>query len=95
MSAVDQLQALTEKFTTLEAQLQSQSGAGTGASSCAVPGQITVKVYQYQKLHKFVGNHDENMIEDWILDTECAITGQTDADAIDFLLYHLDGAAKE
>ena len=42
-----------------------------------------------------MSSHDHHLIEDWILNAERAIISMTNAKAIDFLLYHLDGAAKE
>ena len=42
-----------------------------------------------------MGSRDDHLIEDWILDADRAITGMNNAEAVDFLLYHLDGAAKE
>ena len=47
----------------------------------------TVKVPREHK-------HD-HLIEDWILDTKRAISSQSKADAVDFFLYHLEGAAKK
>lgn len=94
MTTEEQLQTLTEKLAALEAQMQPQSGASSSSSS-ASPGPITVKVPRERKLRKFAGSRDDHLIEDWILDAERATTGQSDADAVDFLLYHLDGAAKE
>ena len=48
-----------------------------------------------RKLRKFTGVRDDHLIEDWILDTKRGISSQSEADAVDFLLYHLQGAAKE
>ena len=92
-----QIKELTDKLTALEQQLQNQSGATASAtvSSSATPGPITVKVPRERKLRKFAGGRDDGMLEEWIGDATRAIAGQTDADAVDFLLYHLDGVAKE
>ena len=92
-----QIKELTDKLTALEQQLQNQSGATASAtvSSSTTPGPITVKVPRERKLRKFAGGRDDGMLEEWIGDATRAITGQTDADAVDFLLYHLDGVAKE
>ena len=95
MSTTEQLQALTERLAALEAQLKAQSGAETACPSGPAPGQITVKVPRERKLHKFVGRRDDHLIEDWILDADRAITGMSNAEAVDFLLHHLDRAAKE
>ena len=80
-----------------EQQLQNQNGASASASgsSSANPAQITVKVLQERKLRKFAGGRDNGMLEEWIGDATRAIAGRTDADGMDFLLYHLDSVAKE
>ena len=85
--------ALSTKLAALEAQLQGQAGAS--APSAVSPSQITVKVPRERKLRKFAGSRDDHVIEEWILDAERATTGQSEADAVDFLLYHLEGAARE
>ena len=95
MSTAEQLQALTEKLAALEAQLKAQPGTEAAGPSGTAPGQITVKVPRERKLCKFVGSRDDHLIEDWILDADRAITGMSHTEAVDFLLYHLDGAAKE
>lgn len=75
-------QQLLQKVQALEAQ------AGT-------PPNITVKVPRERKLRKFAGSKDDKAIEDWIVDAERAITGQQESEAVDFLLYHLEGVARE
>ena len=96
MTTEDQLKELSEKLAALEQQLQGQTGAGTSAgASSSAPSQITVKVPRERKLRKFAGSRDDHALEDWILDAERATAGHTDADAVDFLVYHLEGAAKE
>ena len=67
------------------------AAGGSGSS----PGEVTVKVPRERKLRKFTGVRDDHLIEDWILDTKRGISSQSEADAVDFLLYHLQGAAKE
>ena len=42
-----------------------------------------------------MGVRDDHLIEDWILDTKPVIRSQSEADAVDFLVYHLEGAAEE
>ena len=46
-------------------------------------------------LKKFAGSRDDGMLEEWIGNATRAISGQTDADTVDCLLYHLDSVAKE
>ena len=84
-------------LVALEQQLQNQNGLSASASdsSSANPGQITVKVPRERKLGKFAGSSDDGILEEWIGDATQAIAGQTDADGMDFLPYHLDSVAKE
>ena len=92
-----QIKELTDMLAALEQQLQNQNGPSASASdsSSANPGQITVKVHRERKLRKFAGSRDDKMLEEWIRNATWAIAGQTDADGMDFLLYHLDSVAKE
>jgi len=80
----------------LEQQLQGWTGASASASaSGASPSQITVKIPRERKLRKFEGSRDDHTTQEWILDAERATTGHTDADAVDFLMYHLEGVPRE
>ena len=96
MTTAEQLKTRTEKLAALEAQLNGDGGpsAATGGSGSS-PGQVTVKVPRERKLQKFTGVRDDHLIEDWILNAKRAISSQSEADAVDFLLYHLEGASKE
>ena len=73
-------QQLLEKVQALEAQ------AGHN---------ITVKVPRERKLKKFACYKDDKAIEDWVADAERAIAGQQEGEAVDFLLHHLEGVARE
>jgi len=96
MTTEDQLKELSEKLAALEQQLQGQTGAGTSAgASNSAPSQITVKGPRERKLRRFAGRRDDHALEEWILDAERTTAGHTDADAVDFLMYHLEGASKE
>ena len=95
MTTADQLKTLTDKLAALEAQLNGGSGSAATGGSGSSPGEVTVKVPRERKLRKFTGVRDDHLIEDWILDAKRAISSQSEADAVDFLLYHLEGAAKE
>ena len=95
MTTADQLKTLAEKLAALEAQLNRGSGFAAAEGSGSSPGEVTVKVPREHKLRKFTGVRDDHLIEDWILDAKRAISFQSEADAVDFLLYHLEGAAKE
>ena len=55
-----------------------------------LPQERSLSRYQ-----EFTGVTDDHLIEDWILDAKRAISSQSEADVVDFLLYHLEGAAKE
>ncbi|CAH3033742.1 unnamed protein product [Porites lobata] len=100
--AVAKMRALCNQLSSLmlvalEQQLQNQNGPSASASdsSSANPGQMTVKVPRERKLGKFAGSRDDRILEEWIGDATRAIAGQTDADGMDFLPYHLDSVAKE
>ena len=84
-------------LVALGQQLQNQNGPSASASdsSSANPGQITMKVPRQRKLGKFACSRDDGILEEWIGDATRAIAGQTDADGMDFLPYHLDSVAKE
>lgn len=93
MSAEEQLTALKQKLEALETKLNQQTASGsTGSES---PQQITVKVPRERKLRRFAGGREDGVLEEWISDAKRAIAGHTEPDAIDFLFYHLEGAAKE
>ena len=79
----------------LEAQLKGTSGSTAAAGSGSSPGKVTVKVQRHRRLRKLMGVRDDHLIEDWILDTKPVISSQSEADAVDFLVYHLEGAAKD
>ena len=92
MATEDQLTALRQKLEALETKLnQQRRGGSTGTAS---PGQITVKVLRERKLRKFASGRDDGILEEWISDAKRAIAGHAEADAIDSLLYHLEGAVK-
>ena len=96
MTTAEQLKTRTEKLAALKAQLNGEGRpplAAGGAGSC--PGQVTIKVPRERRLRNFTEVRDDHLIEDWILDAKRAISSQSKADAVDFLLYHLEGAAKE
>ena len=82
-------------MAALEAQLKGASGSTAAGGSGSSRGEVTVKVPRERKLRKFTGVRDDDVIEDRILDTKRAISSQSETDAVDFLLYHLEGAAKE
>ena len=91
MTTAEQLKTLTDKLAALEAQLNGASGPAAAGGSGSSPGEVTVKVPRERKLRKFTGVRDDHLIEDWILDAKRATSSQSEADAVDFLLYHLEG----
>ena len=84
-----QLKELQEKMAALEAKFQGQPST---AASSAAPSQVTVKVPRERKLRKFAGSRDDHTIEEWIVDAERATSDHPEAEAVDFILYHLEGA---
>ena len=96
MTTEAQLKELSDKLAALEQQLLGRTGASASAgASSAAPGQITIKLPRKRKLRKFEGSQDDHAIEEWILDAERATAGHTDADAVDFLMYHLERVPRE
>lgn len=96
MTTEAQLKQLSDKLSALEQQLQGRTGASSSAgASSAAPSQITVKVPRERKLRKFEGSRDDLVKEEWIPDTEHATAGHTDAAAVDFLRYNLEGVTRE
>lgn len=59
------------------------------------PVQPLVKAPRERKLRKFAGSRDDHAIEERIVDAERATSGHPKAEAVDFVLYHLEGAARE
>lgn len=95
MTTAEQLKTLIEKLVPLEAQLKGASGSRPAGESGFSPGQVTVNVQRERRLRTFMGVRDDDLIEDWILAAKQVISSQSEADTVDFLLYHLEGAAKE
>ena len=54
-----------------------------------------VPVPREKRFGKYGGIRDDRVLEDWIADAERAVRGQTDAEAVDTLLFHLGGVAKD
>ena len=44
---------------------------------------------------KYRGTRDDRVLEDWISDVQRAVRGQWDGEAVDILIFHLEGVAKE
>ena len=41
------------------------------------------------------GMRDDRILENWVADTERAMRGQSDSEAVDSLIFHLEGVTKE
>ena len=92
----DEVARLQAKLEALEAKLQQQGQPDTSASGSGVTApQIKVTVPRERKFGKYGGTRDDRILEDWISDAKRAVRGQTDGEAVDNLLFHLEGVAKE
>ena len=97
----DQLTILANRLKDLEAQLGQLgpatqpdfTGASNGSGSAAPA--IRVSVPREKRFGKYGGARDDRVLEDWISDAQRAVRGQTDAEAVDTLIFHLEGVAKE
>ena len=99
--ATDTLETLQDRLKQLEDQLlqlnaAGQTGAtGPSASSTGAQSTIRVSVPREKRFGKYGGTRDDRVLEDWIADAERAVGGQMNAEAVDTLLFHLEGVAKE
>ena len=84
----DTIKALSDRLKELETQLAQQPAPGNIQT-------IKVKVPKERRLRKYEGVRDDRQLEDWIADATRAVQGQDPPDAVDFLVYHLEGAAKD
>ena len=95
MSLEDQVAALTTKLAQMETMLQgSGPQPGTTAASGATPA-IDVTVPRDRKFGKYGGARDDRVLKDWISDAQRAARGQPDREAVENLVLHLEGVAKE
>lgn len=99
--ATDTLKTLQDRLKQFEDKLLQLNVGGhpqaTGLSTSSTGAQPTiwVSVPREKRFGKYGGIRDDWVLEDWIADTERAIRGQTDAEVVDTLLFHLEGVAKE
>lgn len=97
----DTLVILQNRLKELEDRLLQLNAAGqaeaTGASGSSTGAQQTVRVTvpREKRFGRYGGTRDDRVLEDWIADAERAVRGQSDAEAVDTLLFHLEGVAKE
>ena len=100
MAAEEQLATLTAKLKDLETQLGQLTEAtqpattAPGTSTSATPS-IRVSVPREKRFGKYGGTRDDRVLEDWISDAKRAVRGQPDGEAVDTLIFHLEGVAKE
>ena len=96
-----QLAALTTKLKDLETQLGQltevtpPATTGTGTSATSTTPNIRVSVPCEKHFGKYGGTRDDRVLEDWISDAQRAMRGQSDNEAVDTLIFHLEGVAKE
>lgn len=100
MAAEEQLATLTAKLKDLETQLGQLTETtqppttAHGTSTSATPN-IRVSVPREKRFGKYGGTRDDRVLEDWISDAKRAVRGQPDVEAVDTLIFHLEGVAKE
>ena len=99
--AADTLATLQNRLKQLEDQLLQLNvvgqpeASGAGASSSRTQPTIRVMVPREKRFGKYGGAREDGALEDWIADAKRAVRGQSDAEVVDTLLFHLEGVAKE
>ena len=99
--AADTLETLPDRLKQLEDHLLQLNAGGqpeaTGPSASSTDAQATIRVSvpREKTFGKYGGIRDDRVLEDWIADAERAVRGETDAEAVDTLLFHMEGVAKE
>lgn len=97
----EELTILANRLKDLEAlvgQLGSPTqpdSSGTSNSSGSAASAIRVSVPREKRFGRYGGARDDRVLEDWISDAQRAVRGQSDAEAVDTLIFHLEGVAKE
>ena len=95
MSLEEQVAALTTKLAQMEAMLQGNGNQPGPSTAGGVTPAIRVTVPRDRKFGKYGGTRDDRVLEDWISDAQRAVRGQPDREAVDNLVLHLEGVAKE
>lgn len=65
------------------------------ASSTSTTPAIKVSVPRERRFGKYGGVRDDQLLEDRSSDPQRAVRGQTNSEAVDTLIFHLKGVAKE
>ena len=100
-TAEEQLATLTTRLKDLKTLLGQLTEAtppatsGTGTSVASTTPNIWVSVPPEKPFGKYGGTRDDRVLEDWISDLQRAVRGQSDSEAVDTLIFHLEGVAKE
>ena len=50
---------------------------------------------KWHQSNKYEATRDDRVLEDWITDAQRAVRGQPDGEAVDPMIFHLEGVAKE
>ena len=93
MTTEEQLATLTTRLKDLETQVEHATVATPGPSSTT--SSIKVSVPHEKRFGKYSGARDDRMLEDWISDAQRAVRGQSDGEAVDTVIFQLEGVAKE
>ena len=99
--AADTRETLQNRLKQLEDQLLQLNvvgqpeASGAGASSSGTQPTIRLTVPREKRFGKYGGARDDWALEEWIADAQRAVRGQSDAEVLDTLLFHLEGVAKE
>ena len=97
----DHLAALTNRLKDLETHLGQPGTVAqpdtnwASVSSTSATSAIGMSVSWERGYGKYGGTRDDRVLEDWISGAERAVWGQTDSEAVDTLIFHLEGVAEE
>ena len=101
MTIEEQLATLTTRLKELETQVGQLGEQTPPDATAATPGPssntsaIKVSVPCEKRFGKYSRVRDNQVLEDWISDMHRALRGQSDGEAMDTLIFHLEGVAKE
>ena len=101
MTIEEQLAALTTRLKDLEMQVGQLGEQTPPDTTAATPGPpstapaIKVSLPREKRFGKYSGARDDRVLEDWISDAQRALRGQSGGEAVDTLIFHLEGVAKK